>query len=181
MPIFTLSQKTKSFVYTDINELATLPLYKKVNAYCWGWGRLKSDPAKYYKDHNGHKVFHVRMWLWLGGTGTKRRDIRADVSGVYAEGCQYLIEDDPVWFLGTIRYDHKYSTMKGFPFFIIDTDMVIPPYSADGREFCARKNAIIERQTYDMVSQYMNTGTGEVVPGQNALEEFLKGERDGGL
>lgn len=178
MPIMTLNPNTKSFVWTDINELATIPSHEKVNALCWGWGNLMCDPAKYYKEHYGHKVFHVLFWLHLGGKGTKRREIRVDVSGVYAEGCQYLLKDDPILYVGVLKYDSTYSRIKGFPYFIVNAHMVIPPYSADGREFCARKNAIIERQTLDMISSYANSDIGEVVPGQAALEEFLKGNRD---
>lgn len=176
MPIMTLNPKTLSFVWTDINELSTIPSYTKVRSLCWGWGELTKDPVKFYREIRGNKVFFVRSWLWLGGKGTSRREIRVDISGVYAEGCQYLIQGDPILFLGVIRYDPKYSKIKGFPHFLVEAHMVIPPYSADGREFCARKNAIIERQTAEMISQYMDMG--DVVPGQAALEEFLKGERD---
>lgn len=179
MPIFTLSKETLSFVWTDINTLSTLPNYDKIAVLCWGWGKLKSNPVKFYQEIHGNKVFTVRQWVWLGGDGPKRQEVRVDINGVYAEGCQYLEKEDPIHFLGVLKYDRKYSKLKEFPFFIVDAHMVIPPYSADGREFCARKNAIVERHTEQMISRYMQDD--RFVNGNKALEEHLKGERDGGL
>ena len=181
MPIMTLDKKTLSFVWTDINELSTLSAYSKVASLCWGWGILKYDPVKFYQNIHGDKVFTVRQWVYLGGDGPTRQEVRVDIKGVYAEGCQYLMQGDPIFFLGVLKYDQKYSLLKNFPFFLVDAHMVIPPYSADGREFCARKNAIIERQNADMIRKYTDMATGEFLPGLNKLEEHLKGERNGDL
>lgn len=181
MPLMSLDTKTRSFVWTDVNELSTLAAYKKVMALCWGWGELKYDPVKFYQEIHGNKVFTVRQWVYLGGSGPARQEIRVDIKGVYAEGCQYLMKEDPIFFLGMLRYDPKYSQLKNFPFFLVEAQMVIPPYSADGREFCARKNAIIERQNAEMIRRYTDMETGEFLPGMEKLEEHLKGERDGSL
>ena len=176
MPIMTLSKETLSFVWTDINALPTIPNYDKIVVLCWGWGLLKSNPVKFYQEIRGNKVFTVRQWVWLGGDGPKRQEVRVDIKGVYAEGCQYLEKGDPIFFLGVLKYDRKFSNMKGFPFFLVDAHMVIPPYSADGREFCARQQAIVERRNDRFID---SIDEEQFSNGMRALEERLKGERDG--
>lgn len=178
MPIMTLNNKTLSFCWTDINELSTLAVADQIRALCWGWGVIKYDPVKFFKSKKDRKNFTVRSWVYLGGKDENRQEIRIDISGVYAEGCQYLTKGDPIFFLGLLQYDHKYSELKHFPFFIVDAQMVIPPYSADGREFCARKNALIERQTAELVSKYASQGIGDIVPGMTKLEGHLKLEEE---
>ena len=63
MPLMALDTTTRSFVWTDINGLATNAGYTKVAALCWGWGMLKYDPVKFYQNIRGNKVFTVRQWV----------------------------------------------------------------------------------------------------------------------
>ena len=185
MPLMVLSHRTLSFVYTDIRSLSNLK--PTVQRPCWGWGILAQDPVVYYehgKDANGKKTKYlaVRTWLVLG-TDSKgvSQGIRLNIYGVYAEGCQYLEKGDPIHFEGTLLLDKYFTKEKGFPYWMVDATMVIPPYSADGREFCARRNAIREMQNAEMISRYTDMATGEFLPGLNKLEEHLKEERDGSL
>ena len=183
MPLMVLSHRTLSFVYTDIRSLSNLK--PTVQRPCWGWGILAREPVKYYergKDADGksYKYLAVRTWLGLG-TDSKgvSQGIRLNIYGVYAEGCQYLEQGDPIHFEGTLLYDKYFSKKLERPYWMVDATMVIPPYSADGREFCARRNAIREMQNAEMISRYTDMTTGEFLPGLSKLEEHLKGERDG--
>ena len=181
MPLMVLSHRTLSFVYTDVRSLGNLK--QTVQRPCWGWGILARDPVIYYEhgknaDGKRYKYLAVRTWLDLG-TDSKgvSQGIRLNIYGLYAEGCQYLEKGDPIHFEGTLLLDKYFTKEKGFPYWMVDATMVIPPYSADGREFCARRNAIREMQNAEMISRYTDMATGEFLPGLSKLEEHLKEER----
>lgn len=182
MPLMTLSWRTMSFVYTDVRTLPNIRNCNTIKKPCWGWGVVESEPAKFKTHRDGKDIFTVRVWLNLGSDSKgEMQHIRVNMYGVYAEGCQYLEVGDPVHFEGTLRFDPQLSGIKKTRYFIIDAEMVIPPYSADGREFCARKRHLQELENAEMLRKCTDHVTGEFVPGLDKLEQHLKEERDGGL
>ena len=186
MPLFVLDSGTQSLVCTDVNSIPLNHGYKYIKKYCWGVGRVRGTPKKFYQHITNwkgedEKVFTVRMWMWVAGRKREAQYIRIDITDEYAEGCQYLVDGDPIQFFGTLRYDKGYSAYRKSPQFIIKAWMVIPPYSADGREFCARKRAIEERRNGEMLSKIMEMGMP--VPTLDDLEQYERNveEYDGDI
>ena len=179
MPLMLFNNKTQDFSLYNANLLPEMKNPEGFHRSCWGWGKIKYEPKKFYRKSMAggkeHKVFTVRSWIDLSQRREKPQEIRIDITDEYAEGCQYLMPGDPVWFCGEVWYDRKYSEIKKFPFFIILADMVIPPYSADGREFCARKNAIVERKNEQMLSELMQSG--QKTPNMDDLGRYLEKEK----
>lgn len=179
MPLKLVNNKDGGFYLCDANLLPSMLNPVGFKRLCEGWGVIKYEPKKFYRQRNVNgkatKYLTVRSWIDLSCGRGKPQDIRIDITDEYAEGCQYLMPGDPIWFCGEVKYDGKYSEIKKFPFFIILADMVIPPYSADGREFCARKNAIVERRNEALLSEIMESG--QHVPNMDDLGRYLEGKK----
>ena len=179
MPLMILNNRTADFSMYDANLLPQMLNFIGFKRWCWGWGVIKYEPKKFYRERTVNnkkaKYLAVRSWVDLSCGRGDPQEIRIDITDEYAEGCQYLMPGDPIWFCGEVKYDGKYSEIKGFPFFIIKADMVIPPYSADGREFCARKNAIVERRNEQMLSDLMQSG--QKTPNMDDLGRYLEKEK----
>ena len=182
MPLFVYSHKRNNFVFAtpgEVNSYAQMRP-RQFQLPCWGWGTLMSDPKKGYIKTEGwgakrrEKVFVVRMWINFSGV-SRTENMRVQVRDVYAEGIQYLMKGDPVCVYGSLVYDKLYSQYKKQTFFIIEADMTIPPYSADGRQFCARKNAVIERSNSQMFDQIVRKGE---IPGAQDLREYMEKQRE---